>query len=79
MAAEVQLCDSCELHYFYVIGKYHTGIFPRHEKLAVEFFRQHQVLPLSVECPNCENNLVYCSDEEEEESSEEEQPKHFIL
>ena len=62
MAHEQQLCDSCELEYFYVIGKYHGAIFPGHDKFALEFFREHHVLPLSVECPKCKKNLVYRED-----------------
>ena len=30
MAGQVELFQSCELDYFYVIGKYHGGIFPGH-------------------------------------------------
>ena len=31
MPGQVELCESCELDYFYVIGKYHGGIFPGHD------------------------------------------------
>ena len=53
MATQPTLCDGCELDYFYIIGKYHGGVFPRHEKFALDFFREHKVLPLSVKCANC--------------------------
>lgn len=56
MSREVQLCQSCELDYFYVIARYHGVAFPGHEKFALQFFREHGVLPLSVECPNCKKD-----------------------
>ena len=62
MSREVQLCQSCELDYFYVIARYHGVAFPGHEKFALQFFREHGVLPLSVECPNCKKDLVYRED-----------------
>ena len=62
MADQVTLCDSCELDYHFVIAKYHGGVFPGHEKFALEFFRQHQVLPLAVKCPNCDSDCVYRAD-----------------
>ena len=62
MTCQVQFCQSCELDYFHIIGKYHGAIFPGHEKLAIDFFRQHKVLPLSVECPKCNSNLVFRPD-----------------
>ena len=62
MACELQLCDYCELDYFYVIGKYHSAVFPGHETLAVDFFRQHKILPLTVQCPDCNSKLIFRKD-----------------
>ena len=40
MAREQQLCDSCELEYFYVMGKYHgaicAGIFSGTSDIAIK-------------------------------------------
>ena len=44
------------------IGKYHGDVFPGHEKFALDFFREHKVLPLSVKCANCNSELVYRAD-----------------
>ena len=62
MARELQVCESCELNYMFVIGKYHGGIFPGHDKFAIQFFREHGVLPLSVQCPKCNKSLLYRED-----------------
>ena len=48
MADELQVCESCEVDYMYVIEKYHGSIFPGHKKFAVYFFRENGVLPLTV-------------------------------
>ena len=34
MATQPTLCDGCELDYFYIIGKYHGGVFPGHETIC---------------------------------------------
>ena len=36
MATQPTLCDGCELDYFYIIGKYHGGVFPGPERPQVE-------------------------------------------
>ena len=48
MACEVELCQSCELDYFYVTAKYHGTAYPGHDKFALDFLREHKVLPISV-------------------------------
>ena len=62
MATQPTLCEGCELDYFFIIAKYHGGVFPGHEKYALDFFREHKVLPLSVKCANCNSELVYRAD-----------------
>ena len=62
MARLLQLCHSYELDYFYVIARYHGTAFPGHDKFALDFFREHKVLPISVTCPNCNSDLVYRAD-----------------
>ena len=61
-AVSCNLCDCCALDYFSVIAKFHGEYYGRGSQEAIDFLRQHKVLPNSIKCPNCETELKFRSD-----------------